>query len=1237
MKRARYWLGGAAALMLLAALFLAATAPGLRLLAAAATSLSDDRIKFEGVEGRLIGPISIASLTLETEMQRLQIDRMRLQWRARALWQLRFEIDTFAAHTLSIEEIRPDPSPLLLPASLRLPLEIMLHRFDIDELRVVQSGQTLKLDRLHGSLDGSGGRYRLGELGATASWAELSGELEIAQDAPFRLQGKFDARREAPEPVFAQLKLDGELAALEFRLDAGARGARLRASGKALPFPQFSVPDLLLAGKGIDPRLWSADAPQAELAFSGKFEYQPDAGLSGAFSLDNALAGRLDQGRLPLKHLEAVVAGDAGRADFNALRIDMGKAGRLEGQGQWRDDGYRLDLEGSAINLAGLHRDLFPTRLHASMRLEGDEARQVFSAELADKRGSARLKMIHADGALQLESAVLNSPGGQLNATGRLQLDAPREFVLHFDAAQLDPSRLGNFPHAQLNVRGEASGVLLPQPKLHAAFTLPRGSLDGRPIEGYGQFRLNGKQLSGVDVDIDLAGNLASIVGGFGKPGDSLVWKISAPDLARLNLGITGQLNSSGKASGTPEQPQIEATLNAANLRLPGAVAVERADMRLTVQATETGLFDGQLQAHGVQLAARHLDTVQVRLNGRRDAHTLELDAQSPSARFSARLAGGLEGQAWRGELQRASVDGKWPLALNAPTRLLLSRERQQLERLDISLDGGRLFVERFERQGAYISSSGTLTDLPLAPALALLEASTRVTTDLRVEGEWNLRLEDTVNGRIRVARKSGDVHLLDPDTALGLSTLTLGLDAAAGLTTVRLAADTGSAGSLRVEGHGTLARKGDLVILPRTAPLDWNAQFNLPDLHLLRPFLTPGIRADARLQASLQGSGSLTHPVLDGKFSAEAIRFSMPQEGVAINDGTLKLRLAGNEVNVDEGVLHGARGRILLGGSAKLNESEGGLKLDIEQFPISNRSDRRVVISGSSRLTYTQRRLHLEGELRADRARVEITGADRPELSPDVVVVGRAPPAEPPEQRIPLVLDLKFKLGDDFLYKGDGLDAQLSGELRVYTENQLLRGEGRIQMERGRYTAYAQTLTIERGALVYTGPMDDPGVDMLAVRTMPTVKAGVLVSGTLLQPVVKLYSEPPMPDTETLSWLVLGHGIESGGQQNFALLQIAASSLMSQAESVAVQSRLAEALQIDTFELRTGNGQNLATSTVNVGKRISSRTTLSYEQTLDGLSQVVKVIYQLTPKIRLETRTSEQSSIDAFYIHEFD
>jgi translocation and assembly module TamB len=57
----------------------------------------------------------------------------------------------------------------------------------------------------------------------------------------------------------------------------------------------------------------------------------------------------------------------------------------------------------------------------------------------------------------------------------------------------------------------------------------------------------------------------------------------------------------------------------------------------------------------------------------------------------------------------------------------------------------------------------------------------------------------------------------------------------------------------------------------------------------------------------------------------------------------------------------------------------------------------------------------------------------------------------------------------------------------------------------------------------------------------------------------------------------------------------------------------------------------------VSVGKRLSSRATLSYEQSLDGLNQVVKVLYQLSPHVRLEAGTGQQSSFDVFYTREYD
>jgi len=75
----------------------------------------------------------------------------------------------------------------------------------------------------------------------------------------------------------------------------------------------------------------------------------------------------------------------------------------------------------------------------------------------------------------------------------------------------------------------------------------------------------------------------------------------------------------------------------------------------------------------------------------------------------------------------------------------------------------------------------------------------------------------------------------------------------------------------------------------------------------------------------------------------------------------------------------------------------------------------------------------------------------------------------------------------------------------------------------------------------------------------------------------------------------------------------------------------------IDSFGVRAGEDEDLATTVVSVGKRISSRVTLSYEQSLDGLNQVMKVLYQLSPHVRLEAGAGMESSFDVFYTRDYD
>ncbi|MBT9567399.1 MAG: translocation/assembly module TamB domain-containing protein [Thiobacillus sp.] len=1240
MKRAAWTTAavGLGLILLVTAVFwLTSTASGFLWLAKQAVPLTQGRLILEGVEGHLGTSVRIKRLVYTSELQRITLQQVRLDWAPRSLWQRLVDIELLAAQYVRVETLKRDDTPPVYPASLRLPLEIRVAALDVAQLDFVDNGQTQEFGALHGRVDGRGDRYRLTAV-ATTPWARMKGQFTIAKDAPFKLQGVLTGTRADPVPVEAKAVLSGSLQAIGFRLDALAEGMSVLATGTLAPFAQVRLPQVLIAGQGIDPRQFSADAPRADLAFSGVFQGQPGERLLGTFSLTNREAGRLDQDRLPLANLTGAVVGDSANADFSALEIDLGAAGRFIGGGQWRDSQLAVNLNSPRVNLAGIHRDLYPTRIEAALQFRGDARQQTLTADVAESWGKGSFTLSLADAVLSLQDAAFSGEAGRLSAEGSLTLDATRAFEAKFDASQINPARFGKYPRARLNARGGVSGALLPAVRVQTRFTLPPGELEGRPVQGQGRLRFADGHLTDTDIDLDLAGNRALLKGAFGKPGDRMAWDVNAPALARLKLGLSGRLTSRGSISGDPRQPQIDATLAAGDLRLPGEIAADSVALTLKLRAALNGEFSGQLDARGIRVGGRRIMTAHASMTGRRDAHALSLVARLPDWQVTAALAGGLDAnEIWRGQLRQAAVQGPWPAQLSGPAGLVLSRDMQQISDLSFTLAGGRVSGVQFSRRGTQMSTRGAISYLPLAPLLRLLDKPPPVTTDLRINGDWDLHLGDTLDGRLRLVREGGDVRVLDPAMNLGLTQLGLNVRAEASRVSATFEADSREAGQLRAEGSAKLEPAGAGWALPRGAPLAWKASFNVPDLRLVKPFLPLGIRLNASLAAKLTGGGSLAAPRIDGQIDADKIRFTMPEEGVSITDGTLKLQLAEDRVRVKQGELKGQGGRIVVSGEAQLKNPQAGLTLTFETFTAISRSDRQVTVSGVTQLNLDLKRLELTGELTADRARLEMPAASKPELSSDVVVIGQPPREKSARKRFPIALDLTLKLGNDFLFKGAGLDARLGGQLRVFTQNEIVRGEGVIRVEEGRYAAYAQTLTIERGVLRFVGPIDNPGLDVLAVRKTPSVKAGVQVGGTVQRPVVKLYSDPPLPDTEKLAWLVLGHGLENSGQQEFVLMQVAAAALLSKAESVNFQSKLADSLGIDSFDVRAGSGENLTSAVVSVGKRLSSRATLSYEQSLDGLSQVVKVLYQLTPTVRIEAQAGQQSSFDVFYTREYD
>jgi translocation and assembly module TamB len=113
----------------------------------------------------------------------------------------------------------------------------------------------------------------------------------------------------------------------------------------------------------------------------------------------------------------------------------------------------------------------------------------------------------------------------------------------------------------------------------------------------------------------------------------------------------------------------------------------------------------------------------------------------------------------------------------------------------------------------------------------------------------------------------------------------------------------------------------------------------------------------------------------------------------------------------------------------------------------------------------------------------------------------------------------------------------------RARRERNAARGPVRSAPSDGRFDAYGQKLDIERGILNFQGLIDNPGLNIRAIRSNLPVEAGVEVTGTARRPIVGWFPTPRcrMPRSSP-GWFSGMPPINSGAGQVGALLAAAQS-----------------------------------------------------------------------------------------------
>ncbi len=1303
--------------------WLLGTTAGTRRILDTLSNRTNLKISAEKIEGCLAGGLLLENLEVVWPQGSVRIQRLALRAKPMDLLTGRISFQTLSLRNVSISDRAPEAPPVLhWPAASGLLhfFSGQIERLEIDDLtyRHVEK-EPMHFQSIIASVAWRKSQLSISRLQMVSDSGDMEGSILAGFNRPllevtietkpsqplagmeiFQVRGKFGPGKR-PGELYGSLRLTGGLdtqAIWELTTDTGVTSGGIPLKNirlHRLGHEGLITADGMLTLSGPEPFL-ELSAQAAKLDFGPAFQIATN--LSG--SLTFAGTSRNYEGRFALAHqakdwktvhLAGNYSGNAQGLTLNATQGDALK-GTLSGR---LDLDWQKDLTVSGV-LSG--RDLDPAEIDPAWAgvihfdltgkisvpeqkpLRGEIILTLLESRLHGQQLTGDLRATFVDDDIRIQNLVLQGKGFHLHAAGSVnsQLDFTARIS---DVSRLIPQGSGTLA-AQGRARwheGRLSGVISAQGSHLAVYGLEIASADlnatlsdrqTSPLSANATFKKIRYQSFTADAltleargttadhtlavslrrpphDIHLALSGTYLDGGWqGRvlrlDGTDRIgpWKLAGPAalsftqnrLSLEPLTITGRDLESLKISGTLDSEPLSGSLsldwNHLNLARAGAwmhsgpvTGQSSGNIQFNLSPEKHLTLKGELTLSGT------LQTREQTITIRQSQMTFTADEKGTLARVNIHLAEG-------GEIQ-GTFTSSTPARLALPDEGVVDFSWQDIDirqfsdwpprtgklegRMSGKASGELLPDHRFDLSGraslgqSKITWQGQRGDVSVDLRQALIN--------------WVWR-DETLTGEISMAlAQHGELrgHFQLPLPA-------------------RLPVSMDPGGKLQGSLSGQVREKGALG--------------------MLFPELIQESRGE--IDVDLKISGTWADPLVFGNARLSGAGGYLPAAGITIKDAQIAARLDSNTIHIDSfravsgpGHIEGAaiirmKGQQVEGYEGHLN----GSRFQTIYHP-------ELQVQTSPKLTFygTPEKMSVRGEVLLPV--VSVIGPQSEGMitaSPDVIIEGRTASGA---KKLPFDMDMDIRLimGDAVLFRAGGIDAQLGGGIDLrFQDLENISGRGEIRVIKGRFRTYGVNLEIIRGRLFYAGgPMNQPALDILALRTVGDVRAGVIVSGTLQNPLVKLYSEPFMQDMDILAYIVLGHPLGSDKQQA-NLMVMAAGALLTSQQAEKILNQMKSRLGIDTFEIsegvmtqtgymggykrisvapaftgETGTSAGVSETMLVVGKYLTPKLYISYGRSLFSGGNLLFLRYDLSKRWQIESQTGEASGIDIYYKLEFN
>lgn len=834
-----------------------------------------------------------------------------------------------------------------------------------------------------------------------------------------------------------------------------------------------------------------------------------------------------------------------------------------------------------------------------------------------------------------IEPAVVDALEGRATINGSLNWQNNLEWLADLDLEGINPQPLAADWPGKIGGKVHVSGSLDTdkggEPQIAVAIQSLGGTLRGYPVNAQGDVAIRGTHLQAKQLTVASGPNRLDLDGRWDDSLD-LKFALTAPDLAKLYPGLSGQLDGNGTVSGTAEVPVVVATLAGKSVAYQGSSA-DGLDLNIDWRGKDG---TGRLRATGIDVQGTRLDTLEADIDGALDAHNIKFKTAGDVGELDLAARGGWKAPLWQGTLDRLAVNepsaGQW--SLRKPTALILGAEQAETEQLCLGSGSADVCVVGGWQAKSGLNVAGRLQGLELAELFGAMPGNAVVNGTLK--GSFKVvGPAERPNADFELAPGDGEIRFEDADEPIVLPYRNARISGSFkdDQGKADLSFDLGAAG--QVQGAVTLgpAKEGDRVLGGGVT-----AQF--PDLSLVAGFVPQLEQVEGGLRLQARVGGSLAKPRVQGELVVADANARIAAAGIELKDVGLTVRSAGDGPVSVQGQLTSGEGTLLIDGNVVLSGSGGpvaDLKVKGNDVLVAQLPEAQVKVSPDLTLTGSGP-YHLAGVVRVPLAKIELKELppSTVKVSDDEIIIDGDKEPETAAGPRNLTADVRVELGDDVTFSGFGLKTGLAGAINASVDAKGTNAQGKIELRDGQYRAYGQDLKVERGRLFFAGPPSSPDVDLRASRTSfdGKYKAILSLQGPLSNPTSRVFTEPSTSQAESLAFLLSGAGLsEADGEQGSRILSAAYSLGLARGEPLLQQ--LSDRLGLDDLRVDTGNG--LEDSSLVLGKYLNPDLYLGYTQGLFDPDGAVLMRLKLTEQIEVETRSSDEQSVDLFYRIEHD